>query len=84
MRVDRVKNRPFEFDGIAGAACPFPIEIQALPAIVDRGPNLVPSGIRPQHVNDYPSAVTTGFVARKLYKAIFSNWKMIPLTWDDK
>ena len=51
-------------------SAPFCIEIQALPAVADGGPNLPPSGILAEHKYDHPPAVTAGFIAVQLEKTI--------------
>src|ERR1017187_2865046 len=81
LRVERIEVRPLHFDGIAGALTPFPVEIQTLPAVADRSPALTPSGLRPQHANDHPPAVTARLVAREPQEAIFPIRKILPL-WD--
>jgi hypothetical protein len=44
--VERVEVWSFHFDGIVSLPAPFPVEIQALPAVADGGPDLAPSGLR--------------------------------------
>jgi hypothetical protein len=61
--VERVEVRPLHLDGITGGPAPFPVEIQTLPAVADSSPDLAPSGLRPQHINHHPSAVTAGLIA---------------------
>src|SRR5580700_2867521 len=61
--VERVEVGSFRVERIAGVPAPFPVKIRTIPAVADRGPDLAPSGLRPQHVNDHPAAVTAGLVA---------------------
>src|SRR5713226_7269175 len=77
--VERIEVRSFHFDGITEGPAPFPVEIQVLPAVADRGPDLAPSGFRPQHIDDHPSAVTAGLVAIELQEAVFPIRKILRL-----
>jgi hypothetical protein len=61
--IERVEIRALDGDGITAAPRPLAVEIQTLPAVADGGPNLAPSGLRSQHVNHHPSAVTARLVA---------------------
>ena len=61
--IKRVEIWALDVGGIAGAAAPFAVEIQTLPAVADGGPDLAPSGLRSQHVNHHSSAVAAGLVA---------------------
>ena len=61
--IERVEIGALDLDGVAVAHAPFAVEIQTLPAVADGGPDLAPSGLRPQHVNHHPSAVAAWLVA---------------------
>ena len=61
--VERVEVWSFHFDGIVSLPAPFAVEIQALPAVADGGPDLAPSGLWSQHVDNHSSAIASGLVA---------------------
>ena len=77
LRVERVEVGALDFDGIAPGSAPLPVKIQALPAVADGGPDLAPSGLRPQNVNHHAPAVAAGLVAIQLDEAIFAFGKIL-------
>src|SRR6266567_7871779 len=79
--IERVEIGALGLDGIAAAHAPFTVEIQALPAVADGGPDLAPSGLRSQHVNHHPSAVAAGLVAVSFHEPIFPFRTVLP-RWD--
>ena len=61
--VERIEIWSLDFGGIAVAAAPLAVAVQALPAVADSGPDLAPSGLGSQPVNHHASAIAGGLVA---------------------
>src|SRR5436853_329724 len=65
---------------VAVVQAPLAIEIRRLPAEADGGPDLAPSGLRPQYQDRHPPAVTAGLVAVQFHKPIFP-FRDFPQRW---